>query len=74
MHKRFLEGYDCSGWGIDYDEIDADEALDDSAQITRDEEDKYFDSEVSVSGGAFLQDKTMEVSTGDESCSDTMSI
>ena len=46
MHKRFLDGYESSDkWGIDYDQIDADETLDDQTQIAQDAEDKYFDSE-----------------------------
>ena len=46
MHKRFLDGYESSDkWGIDYDQIDADETLDDQTQIAQDAEDRYFDSE-----------------------------
>ena len=44
MHKRFLDGCD-SKFGIDYDAIDADDSLDDRAQIERDEEDAYFDAD-----------------------------
>ena len=44
MHKRFLEGHD-SRFGVDYDQIDADESLDDRKLLEQDHEDKYFDSE-----------------------------